>query len=99
MGVARATIPAVAATESWNPIDQTNQGSKMRRTRMDAARIEAALFCLPRAAAESERTAMAPARITEGSAPVMITKKTTVAAATANRDHRDRRRSDARPST
>ena len=39
-GVASATMPAVAATESWNPIDQTSQGSSARSTSTAAARIE-----------------------------------------------------------
>ena len=37
---ASATMPAVAVTESWNPIDQTSHGSSTSSTSTAAARIE-----------------------------------------------------------
>ena len=40
-GVASATMPPVAATLSWNPIDHTSQGSSARSTRTAPARMDA----------------------------------------------------------
>ena len=41
IGDASATIPAVAATDSWNPIDQTSHGSRITSTRTAAGQDRA----------------------------------------------------------
>ena len=47
IGDASATMPAVAVTESWNPIDHTSHGSRTRSTRTAAARTEPVARGLP----------------------------------------------------
>ena len=90
MGVANATIPPVAATLSWNPIDHTSQGSSTMSTSTAPARIEAVARGLPMSTPTSVSVAMTPARMTEGSAPVSTTKNTTVPMHSRKRGHRVR---------
>ena len=92
---ARATIPAVAATDSWKPIDQINHGSRISSSSTAAARIEPVLLGRPASTPNSVSAAMMPARSTDGSAPVRTTKKTTDPNPTANRPRRPRRRAAA----
>ena len=90
IGVASATMPPVAATLSWNPIDHTNHGSSTMSTSTAPARIEAVARGRPMSTPTSVSVAMTPARITEGSAPVSTTKNTTVPEHSRNRGHRVR---------
>ena len=87
-GVPRATIPAVAATLSWNPIAQTSQGSSTISTNTAPARIVPVERGRPISTPSSVSVAITPARITDGSAPVSTTKNTTVSIASRNRGHR-----------
>ena len=96
-GDAIATMPAVAVTESWKPIDHTSQGSRTRSTRTAAARTEPVARGLPISTPTSAIVAITPARITDGSAPVITTKKTTVPTARPNLGHRVSRSIDANP--
>ncbi len=88
IGDASATIPAVAATDSWNPIDQTSHGSRITSTRTAAARIEPVARGLPISTPTSAIVAITPARITDGSAPVITTKNATVPTPRPNRGQR-----------
>ena len=81
-------MPAVAATESWNPIDHTSHGSSTSSTSTAPARIEPVLAAGPSGRPTSVSAAITPARITEGSAPVSTTKNATVPTPSANRGHR-----------
>ena len=90
-------MPAVAVTESWKPIDHTSHGSRTRSTRTAAARTEPVARGLPISTPTSAIVAITPARITDGSAPVITTKKTTVPTARPNRGHRVSRSSEASP--
>ena len=96
-GDASATIPAVAATDSWNPMDQTSHGSRITSTRTAAARIEPVARGLPISTPTSAIVAITPARITDGSAPVITTKNATVPTPRPNRGHRVSRSSEASP--
>jgi hypothetical protein len=93
------TIPAVAATESWNPIAQTSHGSSARRNSTAPARIEPVDLGRPIRTPTSVNDAITPARSTEGSAPVSTTKKATVPRPNANRGHLVSFSTMARPST
>ena len=96
-GDASATMPAVAVTESWKPMDHTSQGSSTRSIRTAAAKTEPVARGLPINTPTSAIVAITPARITDGSAPVITTKKTTVPTARPNLGHRVSRISDANP--
>jgi hypothetical protein len=91
IGVASATTLAVAATESWNPTDQTRSGSSTSSTNTALARIEPELLGRPSRTPVRASPAITPARSTDGSAPVSTTKKATVPRPSANRGHRDSR--------
>jgi hypothetical protein len=82
---------AVAATDSWNPTDQTSAGSITSRMTTAPARIDPVLLGRPSRMPISASPAITPARITEGSAPVSTTKKATVPVPSANRGHLDHR--------
>src|SRR5439155_22510654 len=64
-GEARATMPAVAATDSWNPSDWTRVGSQARRRSTAAPRMVAVLRGRPRRTPSSASQAITPARITD----------------------------------
>src|SRR3990170_4471514 len=99
IGVASATIPAVAATESWNPTAHTRDGSSMRTPTPAPASTDPELLGRPSSTPISASPAITPARITEGSAPVSTTKNATVPSPSANRGHLDHRRAPPSAST
>ena len=66
-GAASATIPAVAPTESWKPMDHTSAGSTTSRINTAPASIEAALRGRPSKTPNNVSPAITPARITDGS--------------------------------
>ncbi len=72
-------------------------GSRTSSTRTAAARTEPVARGLPISTPTSASVAITPARITDGSAPVITTKKTTVPTARPNRGHRVSRSSEASP--
>ena len=76
-GEASSTIPAVAATESWNPIARTSEESTTSRIRTAPARIVPELRGRPANVANSASPAITPALSTDGSAPVTRMKNTT----------------------
>ena len=76
-GVASVTMPAVAATDSWNPIACTSHGSRTSSASTAVARIVPVARGLPSRMPVRASEAIAPARSTEGSAPVSTTKSTT----------------------
>ena len=90
MGVASATIPAVATTESWNPIAHTSPGSRTISARTADASTDAASRGRPISVPTSAIVAITPARITDGSPPVSTTKNTTTPRQSRNRGHRVR---------
>ena len=90
IGVASDTIPAVAATESWKPIDQTSHGSRISSSSTAAARTAPVARGRPASTPSIASDAITPARRTEGSAPVSTTKDSTVSIPSANRPHRAR---------
>ncbi len=98
-GVAIATIPAVAVTDSWKPIAHTSHGSSTIRNSTAPARIEPVDRGRPISTPVRVSEAITPARMTEGSAPVSTTKNATVPRPSANRGHRVSFSTIASPST
>ena len=82
---ASVTMPAVAATESWNPIACTSHGSSTINSSTAAASTEPAARGLPSRTPVSARPAIIPARSTDGSAPVSTTNRTTTPRPSPNR--------------
>src|SRR5262249_50793329 len=72
--------------------------SSTSRNRTAADKIEAALLGRPSNTPSKVSDAITPARITDGSAPVSTTKKTTVPSPRRNRGHRVSRSASANPS-
>src|SRR6266511_694228 len=97
MGAASATMPTVAATESWNPTDHTSVGFATSSARTAAPSRVAVVRGRPSTMPASAKPAMTPARSTDGSAPVSTTKNITVARPSTKRPRADRRRSTASP--
>ena len=78
-GAAIATMPAVAVTESWNPIERTSTGCTMSSTSTAPESTTAVERARPSSRPTRVSADIVPARITEGSAPVSTTMNATVA--------------------
>ena len=78
-------MPAVAATESWKPVERTRKGSTSTSPVMARARRWTPVVGRPHAVATAAAAAMATARRTDGSNRVTVANRASSTATAASR--------------